>query len=143
MDKCLEEIDEALTGYNRRIEEISKSSEFEYVCEFKLTEKDVKKIPYDSLNIGGIYLFEIKKKPNTSFKEWIDKFKVKFRGEKKEYLHKFTPNIIEKRIVKYLSEEDKEWIPFYIGKSKRIGERIDKHVNSTLGTPPICIKTYE
>ena len=88
----------------------------------------------------GIYFFEIKKNTSVDFSEWIEKFKLKFRGEKKEFLHKFTPNIIEKRVSYHLKQENSEWVPFYIGKSKDIKKRVSDHIETTLGKPPFALK---
>ncbi len=144
----MKNIDKEITNQLNLLEKISETLEFEEICEFSI-EKSHELIPYSELKITGLYLFEIKNRDNENFKIWIEKFKPKFRGgEKKEFLHKFTPNIIEKRIieiVKHNIDQSNEltWIPFYIGKSKKISERIDKHINSTLGKPPFALKLRE
>ena len=133
----MKNIDNEITAQLELLFELSKNFEFEEICEFSLEESNLK-IPYDDLKISGLYLFEIKNSTNLEFNEWIKRFKITFRGTENEFLKKFTPNIIEKRIKKHPQKMD--WIPFYIGKSKNMTERIDKHINSTLGKPPFALK---
>ena len=109
---------------------------FENSIEFEINNIDKKKI--DSLNFPGIYLFEIKRDTEFNYEDWSVIFREEFRGKNKEFLKKFTPNIIESRIKKHSDEN--EWIPLYLGKSKKISERIDKHIYSTLGLPPWALK---
>jgi hypothetical protein len=141
----MEEIDIEVTKQLELLKKLSETFKFKEICQFSI-ENSNELIPYDELKITGLYLFEIKNKENENFKTWIDKFKPKFRGgEKKLFLHKFTPNIIEKRVSKIIKEDagqnkNMTWIPFYIGKSKKISERLDKHINSTLGKPPFALK---
>src|SRR5690606_28362456 len=60
-------------------------------------------------------------------------------GLENKYLQKWTPNIVNKRTKKHIGKNT-EWIPLYIGKSKNIADRIDKHINSTIGKPPSALK---
>lgn len=88
---------------------------------------DIQKSEFDiSLNVPdipyqfGLYMFFIKpKKKYTSIemleKDWIN---IEFSN---------YPKIIKKRFASNIVNED--WIPFYLGKSEKVGERIGEHLN--------------
>jgi hypothetical protein len=125
-----------------KIKQIALNSEFEEVCRFKVDDDDTAMFDAVADKMKGIYLLEIRRDDQQDYVDWINSFTKKFRGldgAEKCFLHQFTPNIIEKR--KYLhKEENNEWIPFYMGKSKNIKERIKTHVFSELGRPPFALK---
>ncbi len=137
----MKNIDIQITNQLNLLEKLSESFQFTEICEFSI-EKSNEIVPYDKLHISGLYFIEIKNQKEEDFAVWIENFKPKFRGLEKEFLHKFTPNIIEKRIKKLKKTEDAKpiWIPFYIGKSKKISQRVHSHINSTLGRPPFALK---
>ncbi len=96
------------------------------ICQFTLSNENLILPELDKLTYQGIYFFEIKN--NTDFKtfgEWIDNFRPRWEKE----IKKHTPKIYSKWIEKHLkSEELKEWIPFYIGKSENIKSRLNEHI---------------
>jgi len=125
-----------------KIKQIALNSEFKEVCRFKVDDDDTTMFDAVADKMKGIYLLEIRRDVGHNYVDWINGFTKKFRGldgAEKCFLHQFTPNIIEKR--KYLHKDtNNEWIPFYMGKSKNIKERIKTHVFSELGRPPFALK---
>lgn len=121
----IQEIDKAITINVDNIKEQIGKLSFETICDFKPNKIHIPEIPWGSLNYPGIYLIEIKNDNKfDSFKPWIEDFKFKWENEK--YLRHFTPNLKKKRIVKH--NELKEWMPLYIGKSRRIEGRVHEHI---------------
>lgn len=128
-----------------KIAEIAMNSEFEEICEFKVDIIENTPI-FDCLKIDGkvqgIYLIEIKRDVLQDYNNWISILTKRFRGREdneKYFLHKFTPNIIEKRKMKH-KDSNKDWVPFYLGKSKDIRNRLMIHIFSPLGKPPFALK---
>ena len=114
--------------------------------EFKIDDIDINKF-IDYKNKGGIYYLQIKFNNNfetRTKKSDIFKFLV---SEWKQDDRKNTPNIIQKRQVKYKIEQLKsnDWIPFYIGKSEKFENRMEEHFNKaskckTYGLKLNCVK---
>ena len=130
-------IDEEITISAKKLKEEVKNLTFEEICEFNLNKEHIPEIPWGTLNYAGIYLIEIKNDGNSdSFRTWVENFKSKWEDEK--YLRCFTPNLKKKRIVKH--SELSEWIPIYIGKSKRIEGRIHEHIFKELHKTTFALK---
>lgn len=141
----LKEIDGIITSQLQLIDDKLSKIEFDEVCEFCLKDINKNTNILDKLDFKGLYLIEIKRDISQDYTDWVDLFTKKFRGiegDEKKFLHKFTPNVIEKRKYKH-KEENKEWIPFYIGKSKKIRSRVITHLFSPLGKPPFALKLKE
>lgn len=110
---------------------------FNEICEFKLNKEHIPEIPWGTLNYPGIYLLEIKNNGKfDSFETWVNDFKKKWEDE--AYRRWFTPNLKKKRIEKHTSLE--EWIPIYIGKSKRIEGRVHEHIFKELTKTTFALK---
>jgi len=110
---------------------------FNEICEFNLNKTHIPEIPWGTLKYPGIYLLEIKNNEKfNSFESWVTDFKEKWEDEK--YLKCFTPNLKKKRIEKHT--ELKEWIPIYIGKSKKIEGRIHEHIFKELNKTTFALK---
>lgn len=142
-------LDEISKKIGEQLELLKRISEkdFDDICEFQLgVSQD--EIGLDRLhkNDTGIYLFEIKRDINVKYEDWIENFTNKFRGrenDEKFFLHKFTPNVINKRKNNHKTKEGKqelEWIPLYLGKSMDIKKRVLIHIFSELGKPPFALK---
>ncbi len=133
----IKKIDKAFTmnvdALKKEIEKLT----FNEICEFKLNKQHIPEIPWGTLKYPGIYLIEIKNDLEfDSFTPWIENFKAKW--EDKKYLKCFTPNLKKKRIEKHTILED--WIPLYIGKSKKIGGRIHEHIFKDLNKTTFALK---
>lgn len=130
-------IDKDISTLAKKIEEEVKGLTFEEICEFNLDEEYILEIPWGTLKYAGIYLIEIKNDGNSdSFMEWITHFKSKWEDEK--YLKCFTPNLKKKRICQH--SELTEWIPMYLGKSKRIERRFHDHIFKELHKTTFALK---
>jgi hypothetical protein len=71
-------------------------------------------------NQFGLYVFYIKPKAKYLSIEMLEQDWIN-----KEFSN--YPKIIKKRFE--ANSENKEWIPFYIGKSEKVGKRISEHIN--------------
>lgn len=145
MENSLKEIDKIITDQLELIEKKIKLKEidFEEICEFKLNDiVDSETDIFNELDYKGIYLIEIKRDTLQDYVEWVDSFTKKFRGiegDEKKFLHKFTPNVIEKRKYKH-KDKNEEWIPLYLGKSKKIRSRVKEHIFLGLDTFTFALK---
>jgi len=91
----------------------------------------------DKYNVKGIYFFEIKN--NFKF-DGIELWKEDFinRWEDDIYKHRFVPNTRKVRLNKL--NENKEWIPLYLGKSRNVSSRIKEHINKELEKNTFAMK---
>lgn len=92
----------------------------------------------DAQDYPGIYKIDIKTTGFANFQEWFDSFELAWKDP--AYVRKFTPNPKEKRVSKHRSDHLAEWIPLYLGKSKRISKRVGEHVNLTMEKPTTALK---
>lgn len=124
------------------------SDKFEKLIDFTMIENEAD-IDLELLNSRieekkgqkGIYLFEVFKSTDSSFEKWLEEFRIKFMGEDACFRHQWTPNLTKKRYAKYDQENtDRMWVPLYIGKSKKMRERINQHIYYSLGKPPFGLK---
>lgn len=123
----METIDQKITGIQSELQEYAQSMKFELLCEFSMN--NLENIPWEKLNFQGLYLIEIKNDLKYSvFKEWSEEFC--FRWQNPLYARRWVSNPKKIRLAKHL--ELKEWIPLYIGKSKRIKDRLHEHIHLKL-----------
>ena len=133
--KQLESINTKLKNINAELIEFANSLELEFVCEFNM--ENCNEIPWENINCKGIYFIEIKNNYLfEDFKTWAENFRKEWEDEM--YKKKFVPNLKKIRINK-LSELN-EWIPLYIGKSKKIKSRVYEHIHKELGKPTFALK---
>lgn len=125
-------LEKDLESLNVKIEEFSKSLVFEVIGEFNLNNLELIKHKIDKLeaNIEGVYFLEIKR--NYEFddlKKWGQVFEKKWKNDTINNAPIFSPSRMDN-----LSKDKKlnlnEWIPFYLGKSKDIKNRIKQHLYS-------------
>ena len=73
----------------------------------------------------SIYFFELlNNNSNTNNEKWFEEFRELW--EHSDYYKKHVPSITRVRMNAHLRL--KRWMPIYIGKSKHIGKRINKHI---------------
>lgn len=135
--ESLNKIDISLSEILDSLEDEIKKFKFEEICEFKLNKQHIPEIPWGKLNYSGVYMIEIKNQGNhSSFNSWIDEFRAIW--EDKRYMPHFTPNLRKKRIEKH--DKLQEWIPIYIGKSRRIEGRVHEHIFMDLHKTTFALK---
>lgn len=129
--KEIEEIDAQLTPILERLVSMSMHLSFEYVCE--LSDKEmIAKQTYQ-----GIYRIDIfTSRDNDDFASWVAKFRAEW--DLPEYSKKFTCTTKDKRISRHGVLED--WMPLYIGKSKKVGVRVSDHLNLPLEARTFALK---
>ena len=133
----LNDIDSEISKSVGKLEILISELLFTEICNFKLNESHVHEIPWGSLKYSGIYLIEIKNnKKHHSFSSWLEEFRKKWEDEK--YHKKWTPSLKKKRAEKHV--ELKEWIPIYIGKSKKIEGRIHEHIFKEIHKTTFALK---
>jgi hypothetical protein len=70
------------------------------------------------------------------FESWFNQFQ--FNWELPKYKKCWTPNSKKKRVEKHTVLG--QWIPLYIGKSKRVSKRLTTHLNLKLEQPTTSLK---
>ena len=129
--KVFANMDKQLTSIFETFEELASQVELEVVGDLK-NEMIIREQVYP-----GIYLIEIKKSAeHSAFDQWITWFKGEWDHER--YAKKFVPTTKKKRISGHV--ELKEWMPVYLGKSKRIASRVIEHVHLELEKPTFAMK---
>lgn len=131
----MEHIDQKISAMKNELIEFAKTLNFEYLCEFSIADFD--SIPWKILNCQGLYLIEIKNdRRHQSFKDWADDFCMRWMDG---YFAKSGVSTPKKmRILKHSDLRD--WIPLYIGKSKKIRDRVYEHINLKLEQPTTGLK---
>lgn len=129
----IKDIDQKVTKILSDIEAYASLYTFKNVFEFNL-HRNVQ-LPEIS-NKPGIYLFEIYISENKSFVDWLNKFQPLW--EHSDYQKSFTPNFKKKRIKENTNKND--WIPLYIGQSKKLSERIRQHLYLDIKKPTNALK---
>lgn len=133
----LKEVDDYITQSKAIIKEVFESLEFVEICEFKLNKQHISEIPWGTLKYPGLYLIEIKNhKKFDTFLDWITDFELKWADDK--YVKSFTSNLKKKRVQAHIELSD--WIPLYIGKSKKIEARIHEHIFKELHKTTFALK---
>lgn len=93
-----------------------------------------------SLQYSGVYLIEIKTNPSFStIKDWISDFLIKWEDDK--YIANFVPNSRISRVRGH--SEYKEWFPIYLGRAKKISDRIKMHIFKEMNKPTGALKLRE
>ncbi|ROI10751.1 hypothetical protein EGI11_02340 [Chryseobacterium sp. H3056] len=135
MHNTLEGISDKLSEIHSDLESYCSTLNFEEICEF--TMDNCNTIPWENLETKGIYLIEIKNNSSfTDFSSWIDHFRTEWEDDM--YKKKFVPNLKMKRIREHT--ELKDWVPLYIGKSKKISGRVHQHIYSAIEKTTFALK---
>lgn len=133
--RIMEAIDKKITAVHIELHDYAQSLIFEQLCEFSMNNLET--IPWEKLNFQGLYLIEIKNDLKyNAFKEWSEEFC--FRWQDPLYVRRWVSNPKKMRLAKHT--ELKEWIPLYIGKSKKIKDRLYEHIHLKLEQPTTGLK---
>lgn len=128
-------IDEKISAIQTELSQYAESLNFNELCEFSMNT--VQNIPLEDLNCQGLYLIEIKNDfRHHIFKDWAEDFC--FRWTDPLYVKKWVSNPKKMRLSRH--KELKNWIPIYIGKSKKIKDRILEHIYLKLDQPTTGLK---
>lgn len=128
-------IDEKISAIQVELYEYSKTLEFNELCEFSMT--NLENIPWEEINCQGLYLIEIKNDlKHNVFSEWANDFCKRWGDER--YVKRWVSNPKKMRLVKH--KELGDWIPLYIGKSRKIKKRIHEHIHLKLEQPTTGMK---
>lgn len=127
----LQQLDSRLTDLRDAFSQVAQGLAFEYVCSLA-NEKTIATQTY-----AGIYLIELRTSgPHRELAPWYDSFKTDW--EHPRFKEKFTPNTKKKRIKAHTSLA--EWMPLYVGKSKRVASRVWEHINLDLHAKTFALK---
>lgn len=130
----LKEIDSELCVQFNLLEKMIGEIQFTIISEFDVNNAN---IPFNDLNYSGIYLIEIKcNNINEPVESWIDELKLRWEDER--YKKKWTPNFTKVRYENHKVLQ--EWMPLYLGKSKKISSRIKNHLYKELSKPTSALK---
>lgn len=127
----IKEIDQQLTKLFCEFDTIANSLDLPYICDLS-DENTIGKQDYP-----GIYKIDINTgDTHKDFNSWIAEFQAEW--EHPDFLKKFTPNTKKKRIKCHTNLA--EWIPIYLGKSKKVSSRVLEHINLGLEKTTFALK---
>lgn len=85
----------------------------------------------------GIYRIDISTAGGpTEIAAWVDA--LRHEWEHDDFKKSFTPNLKKKRIAQHSTLL--EWMPLYLGKSKKVGPRVLEHINLGLKKTTFALK---
>lgn len=131
MTNELKKLIDALDRLFGSFPKISDEVVFEYVCGLDDSQA-ISKLDYP-----GLYLIEIHTGggPNE-VNHWISELQLEWEHE--DYKKKHTSNFKKVRIKAHT--ELPEWMPLYIGKSKKVSKRVWEHIHLELEKPTYAMK---
>ena len=128
-------IDEKISAIQVELREYSQTLKFTELCEFSMN--NLESILWQELDCQGLYLIEIKNDLKYNiFNEWANEFCEKWQDER--YVKRWVSNPKKMRLAKH--KELGDWIPLYIGKSRKIKDRIHEHIHLKLEQPTTGLK---
>ncbi|GGC75791.1 hypothetical protein GCM10011387_31960 [Pedobacter quisquiliarum] len=137
LDKALNriiEIDQFLSKIDIELDEIAGKLEFVTIQEFELSEQ-ISKICDSTYNRNGLYIFELHYHDTSlSVNDWMSQFS----DDWKKFPISWVPGIKRIRVSKHKSL--KNWIPIYIGKSRKVGNRINEHIIKNIDATTFAMK---
>jgi hypothetical protein len=129
--KVFADMDEQLKSVFETFEELAGQVELQVVGDLK-NDMLIREQVYP-----GIYLIEMETTTeHAGINEWVNWFKAEWDHER--YAKKFVPTTKKKRINGHVAL--KQWMPVYLGKSKRIAGRVIEHVYLELEKPTFAMK---
>lgn len=130
-------IDSELSAIRAKIEEIADREAFVESFEFKndLSDEAVKNIKATH-KYAGLYLFEIETNEESDHQKWFSEFISNW--DTSRLYQKHVPTTKKSRIDAH--KEIKKWMPLYIGKSKKIWDRLDNHIKFDIDKTTFAIK---
>jgi hypothetical protein len=131
----MEIIDKKISDLQLELLEFAQTLKFEESFEFSVS--NLENIQWSKIECQGLYLIEIKNDLKCNrFNEWANDFCLKWMDPL--YVRGWVPNPKKKRLSKH--PELKDWIPLYIGKSKKINARFHEHIYLKLEQPTTGLK---
>lgn len=131
-------LDDELCSAVQEIETFAETLVFNRLHEFEVNSK-LNEFNFDLFNFQGVYLFEVydSAKMNGKFiKEFCDLW------THPNYEKKATPSPKKKRIIHHI-DGDNNWIPIYLGISKKVSQRIKAHILKKLHQRTFALKLRE
>lgn len=127
----LQHLDSELSKLRSAFSQVAADVSFEHVC--SLTNEPL----IDQQTYEGVYLIEMRTSgPHRDLASWFAAFQAEW--EHPSFKDKFTPNTKKKRIAAHTSLA--EWMPLYVGKSKKVSARIWEHLNLELQAKTFALK---
>ncbi len=127
----LHSIDQELTSLFSGFQQIANEIDMPVICNLS-DEETIAQQSYP-----GIYRIDVLTTGDTEdAASWIEAFRAEWEHD--DYRKSFTPNLKKKRIAQHTSLP--EWIPLYLGKSKKVGSRVLEHINIDLKKTTFALK---
>lgn len=116
----IQKIDEKLTKLFRGFEQTAQRLEFQPLG-------DLLQVDLETLQFSGLYFFEVWSSPYGTAKldDWLSCFTATWNQE--EFKKSFVPSCQKGRMAKHTTVH--EWMPLYLGKSEKLGNRIWEHIH--------------
>lgn len=125
------EIDSQLSSLFADFDKIAAELEMPLVCSLS-DETAIAK-----LNYSGLYRIDVSTAGGpTEVSAWVDALREEWEHE--DFKKSFTPNLKKKRIAQHRTLP--EWMPLYLGKSKKVGMRVLEHINLEMKKTTFALK---
>ena len=86
---------------------------------------------------AGLYRIDVSTAGGpTEVSVWVDALRGEWEHE--DFKKSFTPNLKKKRIAQHHTLL--EWMPLYLGKSKKVGARVLEHINLGMAKTTFALK---
>lgn len=133
-----QEIDNSLNQIFSSFSSLVAELNFEKICEVSLPCDPKVLDQYAQLDAKGVYFFEIKTEGSKfdDFDAWSADFIRKWTDARFE--KRFVSNPKKKRLKAHSTL--KPWVPLYIGKSKKIKQRLLEHIGLDLDSETFAMK---
>ncbi|NEU09779.1 hypothetical protein GZH53_15740 [Flavihumibacter sp. R14] len=136
INQLLNQVDISLIEEAKKLHLMAECMEFIPIQEFTL-DSQTKCICHDEYNLPGVYLFEIKVVVSTNIIAWMTDFTNLWR----DVTFSWVPGIKNVRVKSH--KELKDWMPIYIGKSKRVASRVNDHLLKSSAATTFAMKLKE
>jgi hypothetical protein len=125
------ELDKSLSPLFAEIVKVAAEIDIPFVCPLE------EEATIAAQSYPGIYRIDIATTGASSeLTDWIEAFRAEWEHE--DFKKKFTPNLKIKRIARHTTLP--EWMPLYLGKSKKVGARVLEHINLPLDKTTFALK---
>lgn len=125
------EIDQQLTVLFAGFEKIAAELDMPLIC--PLSDEAA----IDRLNYPGLYRIDVSTAGGpTELSAWVNALREEWEHE--DFKKSFTPNLKKKRIAQHRTLPD--WMPLYLGKSKKVGARVLEHINLEMNKTTFALK---
>lgn len=125
------ELDRQLSTLFANFDDVATELEMPLVCSLS-EEETIAQHTYP-----GLYRIDVSTAGGpTEVSAWVEALRQEWEHE--DFKKSFTPNLKKKRIAQH--RELPDWMPLYLGKSKKVGMRVLEHINLGMKKTTFALK---